>query len=101
MKTTKRRPPRLDATNELMTVQQVAKYLRYSPRTIYRLLKNRQIHAFMLGTDWRFRRSDIDQWISGRQMWASTGPSPEAEAGRRSSGDDFRSPRHLLVTFLA
>jgi excisionase family DNA binding protein len=60
MKTTKRRPPRLDASNELMTVLQVAKYLRYSPRTIYQLLKNRQIPAFKLGTDWRLHRA-MDQ----------------------------------------
>jgi excisionase family DNA binding protein len=66
--TTKRRPPRLDASNELMTVLQVAKHLRYSSRTIYQLLKNRQIPAFKLGTDWRFLPSDIEQWISDRRV---------------------------------
>jgi excisionase family DNA binding protein len=68
MKTSKRRPPAVDASTELMTLQQVAEYLSCHPTTIYRLLKNRQIPAFKLGFDWRFRRSNIDQWISDRQM---------------------------------
>ncbi len=48
---------------EIMTVADVARYLRCHPSSIYRLLKQRQIPAFRLGTDWRFRRSDIDRWI--------------------------------------
>ena len=39
-----------------------------NPETIYLLLKNRRIPAFRLGSGWRFRRSDIDQWISDMQM---------------------------------
>jgi excisionase family DNA binding protein len=56
------------ASSEMKTVLQVAEYLVVNPETIYRLLKNRCIPGFRVGYGWRFRRSDIDQWISDRQM---------------------------------
>jgi excisionase family DNA binding protein len=62
MNITKRRAP-TDASNEIMTVRQLAEYLRSHPSTIYRLLKNREIPVFRLGGNWRFDRAAIDQWI--------------------------------------
>jgi excisionase family DNA binding protein len=50
-----------------MTVAQLGAYLAVHPATIYRLLNSRQIPAFRLGSDWRFRRSDIEQWISDKE----------------------------------
>ena len=49
---------------EIMTVADVAEYLKCHPSTIYRLLKAGQIPAFRVGYDWRLRRSDIDRWIA-------------------------------------
>jgi excisionase family DNA binding protein len=51
---------------EIMTVASLALYLRCSPASIYRLLKEKQIPAFKLGSDWRFSRSAIDEWIAGQ-----------------------------------
>jgi excisionase family DNA binding protein len=48
---------------EIMTVASLAQYLRCHRSTIYRLLKNRQIPAFKIGSDWRFARADIDRWM--------------------------------------
>ena len=48
---------------EIMTVPMLARYLRCHSSTIYRLLKHRQIPAFRLGSDWRFNKSSIEQWI--------------------------------------
>jgi excisionase family DNA binding protein len=62
MNISKRRAP-TDASNEIMTVRQLAEYLRSHPSTIYRLLKNREIPVFRLGGNWRFDRAAIDQWI--------------------------------------
>ena len=47
-----------------MTVPMLAEYLLCHPSTIYRLLKNKRIPGFRVGSDWRFRRSAIDQWLS-------------------------------------
>ena len=57
-----------------MTVLQVAEYLVVNPETIYLLLKNRRIPGLRLGSIWRFRRSDIEQWISDREMKPAGGP---------------------------
>jgi excisionase family DNA binding protein len=49
---------------QVMTMSEVAEYLRVHPSTIYRLLKQRQIPAFKMGSDWRFNLESIDQWRS-------------------------------------
>ena len=48
----------------ILTVPMLAEYLLCHPSTIYRLLKNKQIPGFRIGSDWRFRRSVIDQWLT-------------------------------------
>ncbi len=48
---------------ELMTLEQVAKYLKLKPQTIYRWAQEGRIPAAKLGKEWRFRRSVLDQWI--------------------------------------
>ena len=55
----------LDAKSErasILTLENVAEYLRVHPSTIYRLLKRRQLPAFKIGRDWRFSLESIDQW---------------------------------------
>lgn len=51
---------------EIMTIRQVAGYLHVTERTIYRLAAAKGIPAFKVGGSWRFRKSDIDQWISAQ-----------------------------------
>ncbi len=46
----------------LLTLENVAEYLRVHPSTIYRLLKKKQLPAFKVGRDWRFNRESIDRW---------------------------------------
>jgi excisionase family DNA binding protein len=52
--------------SELMTVTETCRYLKVTPRTLYRYLHSRQIPAFKLGKEWRFVRSDLEQWIRER-----------------------------------
>ena len=47
---------------KVMTVREVAAYLKVHPSTIYRLLKHDQIPAFHMGSDWRFNVESIDRW---------------------------------------
>jgi excisionase family DNA binding protein len=46
----------------VMTVHDLAAYLRVHPSTIYRLVKRRELRAFKVGADWRFNREAIDRW---------------------------------------
>ena len=47
---------------KVMTVREVAAYLRVHPTTIYRLVRRNQIPAFHVGSDWRFNIEEIDSW---------------------------------------
>ena len=46
-----------------MTVKELAEYLRVDSSTLYRLVRKGKIPAFKLGSDYRFIRDKIDQWI--------------------------------------
>ena len=46
----------------VLTLEEVAGYLRVHPSTIYRLLKKKQLPAFKVGSDWRFNLESIDRW---------------------------------------
>ena len=48
--------------SKVMTVREVSAYLQVHPSTIYRLLKQHQIPAFQMGSDWRFNIEAIDSW---------------------------------------
>lgn len=48
---------------DLLTAKQLAEYLQLSSRSIYRLLERREVPATKIGGQWRFRKSDVDQWI--------------------------------------
>jgi excisionase family DNA binding protein len=50
----------------VMKVKDVARYLGVHPTTVYRLLKDRALPAFRVGSDWRFTRDAIDDWIRGQ-----------------------------------
>lgn len=49
--------------NAIMTIGEVADYLKVTERTIYRLAGAKQIPAFKVGGSWRFSKADIDGWI--------------------------------------
>ena len=48
----------------VMTLEEVANYLRVHPSTIYRLVKRGKLPAFKVGSDWRFNLESIDHWRS-------------------------------------
>ena len=50
----------------LMTVKDLALYLNVHQSTIYRLLRANQLPCMKIGSDWRFHREAIDQWIRDR-----------------------------------
>jgi excisionase family DNA binding protein len=48
----------------LLTTEQVAEYLKVDKFTIYRLVMQRDLPAFKVGNQWRFKRSLIEAWLS-------------------------------------
>ena len=53
--------------NELLTIREVAQYLRIHPTTCYRLLKQRKMPAFKITRSWRFERQQIDLWLKQQE----------------------------------
>ena len=53
---------------DVMTVREVAEYLKVKERTIYRLVSQADIPAFKVGGSWRFRRGEIDQWTESNAI---------------------------------
>ena len=50
----------------VLTVSEVAEFLRVNERVVYRLAQKGEIPAFKVGGSWRFQRSAIEQWIRDR-----------------------------------
>ena len=50
-------------SEDLMTIQEVAEYLRLNEKTAYRLAADGKIPGFKVGGSWRFRQSEIEAWI--------------------------------------
>jgi len=53
---------------EILTIEEVASYLRLKPQTVYRWAQGSRIPAVKLGKEWRFRRSIIDRWLEEQML---------------------------------
>ena len=51
------------SNGEILTIKQVADFLKVTERTIYRLAAAKKIPAFRVGGTWRFSKAEINQWI--------------------------------------
>lgn len=47
----------------LLTIKEVAAYLKVNEHTVYRLAASVDIPAFKVGGSWRFRKDTLEQWI--------------------------------------
>lgn len=47
---------------EIITIKEVAVYLKITEKTAYRLVADDKIPGFKVGGAWRFRKDDIDNW---------------------------------------
>lgn len=65
--------------SEIITITEVADYLKVTERTIYRLAGAKKIPACKVGGMWRFSRVDIEAWIKQQSIG-----KPE-HAARKSS----------------
>jgi excisionase family DNA binding protein len=62
---------------KLLNIKQVQDVLGLSERTIFRLIKDGELHGFKVGREWRFEESDIEDFIR-RQRQKSEKKSKEA-----------------------
>lgn len=58
---------------DIMTIREVAEYLKLTEKTAYRLAAEGKLPGFKVGGAWRFRKSDIDSWIETRKAETKEG----------------------------
>jgi excisionase family DNA binding protein len=52
---------------DVMTIRELADYLKLAEKTAYRLAAEGKIPGFKVGASWRFRKSEIDRWIVAQE----------------------------------
>ena len=52
--------------HEIMTIEEVASYLRVSERTVYEWAQKGDLPGGKIGTTWRFKSADIEKWVNDR-----------------------------------
>lgn len=52
--------------DDILTIEEVAKYLRVSERTVYDWAQKGEIPAGKIGTVWRFKKDEIEKWVNER-----------------------------------
>ena len=52
--------------DDILTIEEVAKYLRVSERTVYDWAQKGEIPSGKIGAVWRFKKSEIEKWVNDR-----------------------------------
>ncbi|MDA3938573.1 MAG: PTS sugar transporter subunit IIA [Spirochaetia bacterium] len=78
--------------DEVLTLSEVAAYLRVAEKTVHRMLSRGEIPSVKVAGQWRFLRSVISEWlVSGMQKKVSDGIAKLIEA------DDFPVPLSRIL----
>lgn len=54
--------------DEILTLKEVAAYLKLAEKTAYRLASEGKLPGFKVGGSWRFKKEDIEQWIAQKKQ---------------------------------
>jgi len=54
-------------TDEILTLKEVAEYLKLAEKTAYRLAAEGKLPGFKVGGSWRFKMEDIECWIEEKK----------------------------------
>lgn len=54
-------------SDEIITIKEVAEYLKIKEKTAYALAAKGEIPGFKVGGAWRFRKGEIDKWIKEKE----------------------------------
>lgn len=78
--------------HEILTLEEVAAYLRVSERTVYDWANKGEIPCGKIGTTWRFKRSELEKWVDARLTASKKPVRPESIALR-----DLLTPERVLL----
>lgn len=63
--------------DEIMTLPEVANLLKIAEKTVYTMSQKAEIPAFKVRGQWRFKRSDIYDWIEAQKSESGNGPKQQ------------------------
>ncbi len=78
--------------DDILTIEEVAKYLRVSERTVYDWAQKGEIPAGKIGTVWRFKKSEIEKWVNERLSSSQKSAAPKQAVSAR----DILSPDRIV-----
>jgi len=78
--------------HEIMTIEEVAAYIRVSERTVYDWAQKGELPGGKLGTTWRFKRDDIEKWVSDRLS-----KSPGKKGATSSTASFVLTPERVVL----
>jgi len=55
-------------TDEILTLKEVAEYLKLAEKTAYRLAAEGKLPGFKVGGSWRFKAEDVQKWIEDQKI---------------------------------
>ncbi|MFP4417939.1 MAG: PTS sugar transporter subunit IIA [Chitinivibrionales bacterium] len=79
--------------NDILTIEEVAEYLRVSERTVYDWAQKGVIPSGKLGTSWRFKRSEVINWVDQRLGKSVERPTPPPSVSLTRA----LSPQHCIL----
>lgn len=53
--------------SDIMTIKEVAEFLKLKEKTAYALAARGDIPGFKVGGSWRFRKSELEKWIKKQE----------------------------------
>lgn len=54
-------------TDQILTLKEVAAYLKLAEKTAYKLAAEGKLPGFKVGGSWRFKTADIERWIEEKK----------------------------------
>ncbi len=78
---------------ELLTLKELSEYLKIAEKTLYGYAQKGTIPGIKIGSAWRFRESDIKQWLEERRQATqkTTGGDRKKEKGENEPGEETDS----------
>src|SRR5687767_9952308 len=64
--------------DEILTTEDAAKLLKLDPKTVSRRAKGGTIPAYPLGSEWRYKRSELLHWVTSKQAGSKRPPRKAA-----------------------
>lgn len=71
----------------LLTIDEVASYLKISKETVYKMAQRGDIPAIKVGTQWRFESSAVDVWLRSHSNQKTAKHTPRAKKSNETSHD--------------